>query len=165
MVQFKAPSLSSMRGCSGKVLKTMIYSLKRCWVNTIPWPIIHPTNIVFLFCRPMITEWEHLLSLTLVLGFLCFSFYPLFVCLLSLSEHHHISHQPPAVWLSKYHCWGFGLILSYQLKDQVNDFIWRPDYLIFPRRVAALTHRGRSTETALINSAGGSVLSGKEIHK
>lgn len=56
---------------------------------------------------------------------------------------------------------GFGLILSYQLKDKVNDLIWRPDYQIFSGRVAALTHRGQSAETVLINSAGGSLLPGK----
>lgn len=77
-----------------------------------------------------------------------------------------MSHPPLAVCLAvQISPLGFGLILSDQLKDQVNDLIWRPDYLIFPWRLAALTQRGRSTGTALIKSAGASIPSGEEIHK
>lgn len=142
-----------MWGCSGKLLKSMIYYLKCCWLSVIPQPVSHSTDMIFVLWTN--AQWEHLLPTPLFETMLCFSSLPnLFASYLCLSTIAYLTSTSSCVaaWTSAL---GLRLILSYQLKDQVNDLIWRPDYLIFSVYVAALTHRGRSTEAALINSAGG----------
>lgn len=135
-VQLNAPSLPSMWGCSGKVLNTMIYSLKRCWVNITPQPIFHSSNIFYFFT--LRTKDYRMRTSVIPDSFLktivVFYFLPLVVCLLSLPGPHTTHQTLP----------GFGsrVIRSYRLKDRVNDLNWIGGQTDFPQVCSGINPQG-----------------------
>ena len=97
---------------------------------------------LFLFCGPKITGWEHLLSQTLVLGWLCFSFFPLVVCLLSFAWAPYLTSAScrSAVQISLLGVWDNSVL---SVEGSGNDLIWRPDYLIFlPQACGCINPQG-----------------------
>lgn len=157
-VQLNAPSLPSMWGCSGKVLNTMIYSLKRCWVNITPQPIFHSSTIFYFFysadqrlqneniCYPWFFFED--CSCVLLSSPCCLP------AIFTWTPYH--TPNLAGLWVTR------NSVLPVEGSGKWFELVAR---LIFHECVAALTHRGQNTETALMNSAGGSLLSGKEIHK
>lgn len=79
---------------------------------------------------------------------LCFSFVPFLFVSLSLPRC-HISHESLARVAVQISLLGFGLILRYQLKDQANDLIWRPDYLILPQACGRINPQGTEHRSSI----------------